>query len=346
MEAMKAVVLVGQNKFDIKEIPVPVISDNEVLLKVRACGICGGDLRFYQQGPARFGLEKMLLGHEFTGEIVEIGKNVTGWETGTRVTVSPYIHCFKCEFCMRHEYNRCLVYNCVGITAYGAYAEYVKVYPYQMIPISEKISDEEGTLFQPIACGLNTARLGDCKLGDTVVVSGAGVIGLATMIWARAMGVHRLIATEVSDVRINCIKENGLADIILNPMKDDIVKEITEITGGIGADTALECSGNRKAQVQTVEYVRNGGIIVAFGTPFDDAPTEVNWSKLSFKDLTVKGGRSEGSQPGMYEFSIKAVENGQFDIKKIPYSTGSLDDVEELFRKSINGEIVKGIFVF
>ncbi|MDR1539653.1 MAG: alcohol dehydrogenase catalytic domain-containing protein [Clostridiales bacterium] len=305
---MKAAVLVGPSKFDITDVPMPVISDNEVLLKVRACGICGSDWRIYLQGPSFANMKKMILGHEFTGEIVEIGRNVSGWELGARVIVDPYIHCFNCAYCKQHQYNRCMVYNCVGITVDGAYAEYVKVYPYQMVPISNKISDAEGTLFQPIACGLNVARLGKCTIGDTVVVSGAGTIGLTTMIWAKAMNVHRLIATEVSEARINCIKENGLADMILNPTKDNIVGEITKATGGIGADAALECSGNRKAQVQTVDYVRKGGIIVAFGTPYDDAPTEVNWSKLSAKDLTVRGGLSAGSHPGGYEFSVKAVE--------------------------------------
>lgn len=342
---MKAAVLVGPSKFDITDVPMPVISDNEVLLKVRACGICGSDWRIYHQGPSFAKMEKMILGHEFTGEIIEMGKNVSGWELGMRVIVDPYISCFQCAFCKHHQYNRCLTYNCVGITAYGAYAEYVKVYPYQMVPISDKISDAEGTLFQPIACGLNNARLGQCKLGDTVVVSGAGTNGLTTMIWAKAMGVHRLIATEVSEMRLNCIKENGLADMILNPTKDDIVAEITKVTDGLGANAALECSGSRKAQEQTVEYVRRGGIIVAFGTPYDDAPTEVNWAALSFKDLTVRGGRSAGSQPGVYEDAVKAVEDGQFNIKKIPYTTGALDDAEELFQKSINGEIVRGVFV-
>jgi threonine dehydrogenase-like Zn-dependent dehydrogenase len=338
---MKAAVLTKPLKFEIRDVPMPIINDDEVLLKVRACGVCGTDLNFYKAGfPWK---EDPIFGHEFCGEIVQMGKNVTGWKLGERVTVDPYIHCFECVYCKQHRYNRCDVYNVTGITVDGAFAEYTKVYPYQMIRIPDSMPDEVGTLFQPLACSLNAVRLGDIQINDTVVVVGAGIIGLGCILWAKAAGAARIIAIDISNARLNEVKEKGLADIAINPMETDVVEEVRKFTGGLGASVILECSGSARAMEQAVEYAQKGATIVAYGSAHE--PNKVDWLKITMKDLTIKGGLSAGA-PGGYEFSVKAWENGVLDTSDIDIVKTSIDDIESIFESLVKGEIVKGVFMF
>jgi L-iditol 2-dehydrogenase len=338
---MKAAVLVGPKKFEVKDVPKPEISDDEVLLKVRACGVCGSDLGICKHGP--YFAEEQILGHEFVGEIVEVGKNVKGWNLGARVVVDPYIHCFKCPNCKSHNYNLCDIYSVTGVTVNGAYAEYVKVHPYQMIPLPESMSDEVGTLFQPIACALHAVRLGTIHLNDTVVVVGAGVIGLFSMIWARLYGAGKIVAVEIADTRLREASSKGLADIVINPLHEDATTRIKEITGDLGAPVVIECSGSPLAQRQAIDYVRKGGTIVVYGTAH--GPTEANWMLITTKEITIKGGLSAGP-PGSYEFSIKAWEDGLLETGKIDIVGTSIEKVTEVFEESIKGNIVKAVFRF
>jgi (R,R)-butanediol dehydrogenase/meso-butanediol dehydrogenase/diacetyl reductase len=338
---MKAAVFTGQSKFEVRDVPMPIISDDEVLLKVRACGVCGTDLNFFKNGfPWK---PDPIFGHEFCGEIVELGKNVKGWEKGTRVTIDPYIHCFECFHCKQHHYNRCDVYNVTGITVDGAFAEYTKVFPYQMIRIPDSMPDEVGTLFQPLACSLSAVRLGNVQINDTVVVVGAGIIGIGCILWAKAAGAARIVAVETSDARIGNVREKELADFTINPLKTDVVEEIKKITGGLGAPVIIECSGNAIAMEKAVEYAQKGGTIVAYGSAHE--PNKVDWLKITMKDLTIRGGLSAGS-PGGYEFSVKAWEDGVLDTGSIDIVKASIDDIVPIFEASARGEIVKAVFMF
>jgi threonine dehydrogenase-like Zn-dependent dehydrogenase len=339
---MRAAVLREPTKFEIKTVPTPVIAnDDEVILKVRAAGVCGTDLNFYKTGfPWK---EDPIFGHEFCGEIIEFGENVKGWEIGERVTIDPYIHCFECFYCKQHRYNRCDVYNVTGITTDGAFAEYTKVFDYQMIRIPNSMPDEVGTLFQPLACSLNAVRLGDIQIADTVVIVGTGIIGIGCILWAKAAGAAKIVAVDVSNTRLNSVKEKELVDYTINPMETDIVEEIRKITGGLGAPVVIECSGNAKAMEQAVEYAQKGGVIVAYGSAHE--PNQVDWLKITMKDLTIRGGLSAGA-PGGYEFSVKAWEDGVLNTSNIDIIKAPLDDIDAIFTSLIRGDIVKGVFMF
>ena len=338
---MKAAVLVAKEKFEVRDVPIPEIGDNEVLLKVQACGVCGSDLSVYGVGP--YFQKEQIPGHEFVGHIEKMGKDVEGWNIGDRVIVDPYIHCFHCPYCEDRHYNRCSTYACTGVTVHGAYAEYVKVYPYQMIRVPESLPSDVATLFQPVACSLYAARLSGCTVGDTVVVVGAGVVGLYAMMWARTYGATRIIAVEVAETRRSIALEKGYADIAIDPSTQDLNEEINKLTGGLGAPIIIECSGNSRAQAQTFEYVAKGGTVVVYGAAH--SPTTAAWNLITTKEITLKGGLSAGT-PGGYEFSLKAWEEGMIDLEKTPMVHCTLDEVEEVFQKSIKGEIVKAVFMF
>jgi (R,R)-butanediol dehydrogenase/meso-butanediol dehydrogenase/diacetyl reductase len=332
---MKAAVLEGPKKLVIKDVPMPTIDKSEVLIKVHACGICGSDLPVFKLGPFR---ERQILGHEFTGTIVELGQGVKNWEIGHRVVVDPIIPCGECYWCKKHQYNICSVFAVTGVTTDGAYAEYVKVPAYQLYRIPDEVGFAEGTLFQPMSGAQHAVRISNMQLGDTVAVFGAGTIGLFAMLWAKALGAEKVIAVEVVERRIAVAKT--IADVVLNPTKSNVVEEIQKLTDDIGPHAVIECSGNTQAQSQALDVVRKGGCVVLYGVSHE--PTPVNFLSTTTREITIKGGLAS---QGAYPLSIQAVKSKKIDTSGIPIMKVGLNDIERGFEACLSGEEVKVVVI-
>ncbi|OGO05827.1 MAG: hypothetical protein A2Y60_06105 [Chloroflexi bacterium RBG_13_54_9] len=324
---MKAAILVGPQKIEVKDVPAPKPGPGEVVVRVRACAVCGSDLAIFMWGPGVLGVEQRIMGHEFSGDIAEIGEGVEGWNVGDRVVIEPTVACLKCHYCTRHQYNRCLSVGSDGIVIDGAFAEFVKVPAYQLHRLPDEVSYAEGALIEPLAVALHGIWRSGMKPGDTVAVLGAGPIGLLTMLWARKGGASKVFATEIAERRSANAKV--LADVVLNPSQTDIVSEIIAQTDGLGPDIIFECSGNATAQVQALTLVRKGGRVVVLGVGHENTPMPSHL--VLTREITIIGSHAYASLLGNGEFPkcIEFVRSRRIDLSLISTTRIRLDDVAE-----------------
>ncbi len=229
---MKAAVFHGPGDFRVEEVSDPTLQPDGAIIRVKACGICGSDLHIYKQGGTE--QSRRVLGHEFSGEVAEVGANVTDLKPGMRVAVGGA----------------------------GAYAEYVGLSRVMLnrnvFPLPEDMSYEVGATTEPTSVGVNAAKRAEPKEDDIVVVLGAGMIGQGTWQAFKAMGVSRVIVSEIGKKRLEVTRALG-ADMVINAAEEDPVERINEITSGEGADIVADCAGSGSALQQATEMVRGGG---------------------------------------------------------------------------------------
>lgn len=260
---MKAQVIEAPGKMVLKQVPVPVINDDEVLIKVKMCGICGTDWKIYNGKYAAEHLP-MISGHEFWGIIEEVGKNAKGVKVGDRVSVDICMPCGSCYFCRRDEGLLCQTFTQLGIHTDGAFAEYVKAPWKNCYPIPEDVDDLSAAFIEPMTAVLQASKKMDCKISSSVVVIGCG-LGILHASLAKLRGAAPVIVIGDNPVRLEMAKEMG-ADITIdiNQIKDPVA-EVKRITNGIGADYVLEAVGTPKTYEQAFDMVRRGGKVEAFG---------------------------------------------------------------------------------
>ncbi len=267
---MKALVKTakGPGFIEIQERAIPKIPfEDWVLIKVKAAGVCGTDLHIwhdqYQYWPP------VILGHEFSGEIVELGKKVEGWRIGDRVAAEPHSKaCGKCELCRTGRIQLCKDKRSPGWGIDGAFAEYVTMPAFLLHHIPEGVNWEMAAIAEPMAIAIHQV-LERCRVDfqDCVVVSGAGPIGILSAFLAKRAGAATVIATGITrseEVRLPVAKKLG-ADYCINVEKTDLVKTVMDITGGRGADVVIEASGNPRAIATSFDLLRTGGRISAIG---------------------------------------------------------------------------------
>ena len=274
---MKVPVFVDLEKMEFQERPKPEIKNDEVLLKVEYCGICGSDVHGYRYGiMIPIGT---VMGHEFSGVVAEVGNRVQNVKPGDRVVVKPVAQCGKCYWCQRGQYSLCPEIWGVapGLTPAhdGALAEYVKIeYPDKMLfKLPENVSFKEAALIEPLATSLHGVRLSRLKPGDRVVVIGAGMIGLGAIQFIKLGGAGKIIALEISSKKSEIAKRLG-ADVVLNPISEgkDLRGHIFSLTDGIGADLVFDCAGVPFSFQNSINFVKSGGQVMVIGINDKDVP--------------------------------------------------------------------------
>lgn len=290
---MRAVRWHGPKDIRIDDIPEPTPKKGEVKIKVHWCGICGSDLHEYLAGPIFIPRDKehpltqekapVVLGHEFSGEIVEIGEGVTEFEIGDRVAVEPIIACGKCEYCAQGKYNICTSLGFHGLAGGGGgFAEHT-VFPAEFVhKLPDELSYEEGALVEPIAVAVHSVRRSKLKQGDTAIVFGCGPIGLATIQAVRAAGAKDIIAVEVAKKRKEYARNFG-ATIVLDPTEINIPQEIMRLTGGV--DVAFETAGIQATMVDAINCVKAGGQVVVTSIWEKEISINPNFIVLTEKEL-------------------------------------------------------------
>lgn len=275
---MKALVLSEKGKLLLKEVETPAISPGEVLLRVKACGVCGSDL------PRIFGdiayFYPLIPGHEFAGEVVEVGGKVDKSWLGKRVTVYPLIPCRKCAFCEAGFYELCENYDYLGSRRHGAFAEYVAVPVENLVSLPEDVSFVEGAMTEPAAVTFHALRRVDFCLGEQVVVFGLGPIGLLAGIWSRISGARFLWGVDIDERKFSLAKEIGF-DATLHP---------TFLSRIEAPGVVIEASGNEKAFLAGLALVRKRGKVLLLGNQEKEvmlAPKE--WSHIMRKELILLG---------------------------------------------------------
>jgi 2-desacetyl-2-hydroxyethyl bacteriochlorophyllide A dehydrogenase len=322
-QTMKAAVTHGTQNLKIETVPVPEIKDNEVLIKVKACGICGTDPHIYNgHFPAPMPL---IQGHEFAGEVVKVGSSVTSVAAGDRVTADINISCGNCYYCRTGQKLFCENITQLGVHIDGAFAEYVKAPENNVYTLPEGMSWEEGAYIEPLACVVRGQERANVSMGDTVAIIGAGPMGLAHAIMAKLNGATKVIISEMNQARLQKARDLGV-DVVIDASEKDPIQEILNQTDGRGADVVFEVVGAVPTYQQALQMVRKGGTLVAYGAAPADHVMEIKPFDIFSKELTIVG--SYAGTYGTWVKAIQLISSKRFKPTEIFSKTITLDQLE------------------
>ena len=247
-------------KIEFREVDVPSVQEGEVLIRIMSIGICGSDIHVYH-GQHPFTKYPVTQGHEVSGEIVEIGKGVTGFEIGQKVTIQPQVVCGECYSCRHGKYNLCENLKVMGFQTTGVASEYFAVDASKVTALPEKMSFDEGAMIEPLAVAVHAIRQAGDVNGKKIAVLGAGPIGILVAQTAKGMGADSVLITDVSDVRLSKAKECGI-DYCINTKSVDFNDALLENFGPDKADIIYDCAGNDITMGQAIKYARKGSTII------------------------------------------------------------------------------------
>jgi threonine dehydrogenase-like Zn-dependent dehydrogenase len=335
-KTMKAAVLFDYGDLRVTEAPVPVIGPGEVLVKVDSIAICGSDPGIIAKGWQNFKLPlgTFIPGHEFTGVVAETAPDVVRLKVGDRVAVEPHKGCGRCENCLRGLYTTCLNYGNVemghrhlGFISNGGYADYAACHDTMLHKLPDSISFEEGAVLTMVGTSMYAyERIGWVRPGETVVVTGPGAMGLISARLAKILGAGRVIMTGTREERLAIGRQMGV-DITLNVHEVNVREKIMELTGGVGADMIVECTGQPGPAAEAFDIVRKNGRISYNGVYHEPASLPLN--KIVQWNLLITGPKAEGMWA--MERAIPLMADGRLDVKPIITHRFSLDDINEAF---------------
>lgn len=334
---MKTAKIYGPKEVRVDTVPDPIIQNDEILIKVMACGICGSDLHVYKSGAISKFKKPMIMGHEFSGHIIEVGSQVKGCNVGDKVLGNGYRTCGSCYWCKKGVRGRCADIVVPGWGLDGAFAEYVKV-P-NPIPgkslfiIPESLNWKDATTIEPLSVSCFCVQRANIKPEDIVIVMGAGMIGQGIVQAAKAGGASKIIVCEPSSKRLDIAERLG-ADLGINPGKTDPVRVIEEFTSREMATVVFECSGVSKAFQQALTLLRPMGRMLQVGVFERDlglTPEMINL--LAFKNLTV-----QGCAGANWPMALELVQRGQVKTSELITHTFPLEMAKEAVEMQSNTE--------
>ncbi|MGB9812117.1 MAG: zinc-dependent alcohol dehydrogenase [Thermovenabulum sp.] len=332
MDRMKAVVFHGPMDMRYEEVEKPVPKEGEVCIKVRFASICGSDIEEYKIGSDR-ARPPLIFGHEFSGEVVEVGPGVSKERIGQRVSVNPILYCGKCYYCKKGLINLCNYRRSVGRTlgiekkrCDGGFAEYVCVPEFSLVPLKEGVTFEEGALLEPLAVCYCAAKEGNFEKGENVLVIGSGPIGLMITQFLKIFGSGKVAVTDIVDFRLEAAMKCG-ADYVLN-VKNEPVEKALELTDNVGFDRIIVTAGAPNVINDSIKLVRNGGSIVLVA--MIRKVVEINPIDIVGRKLTVYGSYMFTNE--MHEVMDYLI-NKKLNVGDIITSVHSLSEVPDVFRR-------------
>lgn len=333
---MKAAVFYGKHNIKIEEREYRKINENEILVKVKACGVCGTDIHIFngEEGSATV-TPPIILGHEYSGEAVEIGKNVKDIKIGDRVVIDPNIYCGECENCRNGKKQLCENLKALGVNIGGGFAEYCIV-PKEQAYVFNNITFEEAAMVEPTACCLHGINNIGIKPGDKVLVLGAGAIGLIMLQLAKISGANVVGVSEPIKKRRDIALELG-ADYILNPMEEYFKNDLRKYLGE-GPDVIIECTGNKYVIESAFDISRKGTKILLFGVSSPDVKVEISPFEIFKKELIIKGSLIN---PDTHLSALNLISNGKIDMKPIITHKFKLEKIEEALEMQKSAESIK-----
>jgi threonine 3-dehydrogenase len=321
--------------------PIPSIKPNEVLVKVKVASICGSDHHIYKWNSWAQGRIKppVIIGHEFSGEVVEVGKEVKRIEVGDYVSAESHIPCGICKQCRIGNMHVCQNLKILGIDTNGCFAEYVALPEVVVWKNKPELSPEHASIQEPFGNAVDTVLAEDVHT-KTVAVLGCGPIGLMAIVIAKACGASKVIATEIMPYRFNLAKALG-ADYVLNPKEDNIYNKVMEITDGEGVDVVLEMSGSPKALETGLQILTFGGRVSLLGLYSDSVTVNLN-DLVIFKGLKLYGIIGRKMFSTWYK-TAALVQNNPEAISKIithKFSFENVDEAMKIIDKGESGKII------
>jgi len=326
---MNAAMLYGVKDLRIQEAEIPRVGDGEVLVKVKAATTCGTDLKIYQRGY----VEKIIklptiFGHEWAGEVVDVGTKLEWPQKGMRVRAGNSAPCLHCTMCQKGKYNLCE--NMIWL--WGAYAEYIKV-PARMVLVNMQeipahVSYEEASLAEPLACVLHGVEEAGVKLGDNVAIIGAGPIGLLHLLTVKKMGVEKAIMIDLVDERLDFAKKVG-ADETINSGRENAMEKVREYTSGYGADVAIEAIGVPATWEQALKLARKGGTVLEFGGCPPGTEIRLDAEQLHYGEMKVLG--AFHTTPLHFRKALSLIASRTIDVRPLITRKMKLAQLREAF---------------
>lgn len=346
---MKAAKLYGKDDFRLVETEIPVINEEEMLLEVKCAAICGTDLRMIANGAKGIDIDNpKILGHELSGKIIQVGKNVHGYHIGERVAIAPNVGCGVCDMCVNGNSHLCECYQAFGINMDGAFAQFVRV-PANVIrqgnvmKIPEFISYEEAALFEPLSCVMNGQDQADVKLGESILIIGAGPIGLMHAIVAKARGASRIFMNDLSHERLEQCQ--NLFDAIEIISDGNLKEEIMNRTANQGVDVVIVACPSPQAQENSLELLKLFGRALFFGgLPKEKENISINSNLIHYKQIKICG--STRSSLKQYRLCSNLVEGKSIEIEKLISKSYKLDDILEAIEYAKSAKGIKTVIKF
>lgn len=344
---MKAGVVHASQDIRYEEIETPKPKKGEVLIKVKYTGICGSDVPRVNGDACHF--FPNVLGHEFSGTVVETGEEVTRLKKGDRAAGVPLVPCMKCEDCQRGNYSLCKNYSFIGSRQFGSFAEYVAVPEQNAVPFEEEVSFEKGAFFEPATVALHGLQRVPYEGGKRVAILGGGTIGMFVMQWAKIFGAKDAVVFDIADERLELGRRLG-ATAGINTLQPDFMKQAMELTGGRGFDYVFETAGNTITMKMAFELAANKADVCFVGTPTKELSFTVDeWENMNRKEFTLTGSWMSYSAPfpgKEWELAAHYFKTGElkfdesFIFKKIPLS--KIADAFEMYKVpgTVKGKIL------
>lgn len=350
---MKALLFLDTGKSSVEEIKKPIISDYDILMKVKACAICGTDIKLEKGSSTKLtkhGIKNIafprVTGHEFAGIIEKTGKKVSGFNEGERINVSPVIPCTKCYFCNINHQEICDNKITIGFDIDGGFAEYIKI-PEIAInsgcvhPLAKDISFEEATFVEPLAVVINSRQRSQIKPDDTILVIGAGPIGLLQVQVAKLSGTSKIIVADISKDRLDFAGEFG-ADILIDNSKDNLVEVVLKSTNGKGADVIMICASAKEPFSESVNCTNKMGRINYFaGLSKNDPLVEIDVNLIHYNEISITG--TSDSTPEQNKKAMDLINNHKINVKNLITNRFPLEEYFKGLELAKSGKAIKVI---
>jgi len=342
-DTMKAVVYHGPGDMRVDTVPIPSCSDDEIRAKVDACAVCGTDLKTYVHGNPRI-KPPQVMGHEFTGVLDAVGSKVAGFAIGERVVMATSVSCGECYYCRQGWTNLCVDVAPMGFSYPGGMAEYVTVPALavkngHVIKVPEGVKAAHAALAEPVSCTVNCAENCNIQAGDTVVVIGAGPMGIINACVAREFGAKKIILAEINETRLKKAEAFG-CDLLVNSAKEDLTSIVKDETAGIGADVVIVAAPAAQPQEQALGMVRKRGTVCLFASlPVGKSTLSLDSRIIHYGEVRLVGtSDSTGAQVAR---AVDLISGGSLPVDRLASHILSLDDILKAYDLMQSGEALR-----
>ncbi len=334
---MKASRFLGNKTFAVTDLPTPHAGPGELVLRNQVCGVCGTDVHIYHGEPGSADVNPpVVLGHEYSGEVVEVGKGVTGFAVGDHVTVDPNIYCGHCAYCQNGKKQLCPSMEAIGVTRDGGFAQYSRIPASQAFKLEPTVPWEAAAMAEPLACCLHGIDLAGIQVGDKVCVVGGGAIGLLMVQLAKLSGASQIVLSEPNEKRRQVGLQLG-ANAALDPTRPDAQEAFAQVLGG-GANVVIECVGNVPAVKSAFQFAGKGATVLLFSVPKVDATFDLPLFDVYKKELTIKG---SFVNPDTHARAVALINSGKVDFGPIITHRFTLDQLPEAIAMQMSDASIK-----
>ncbi len=340
---MKAAVLKGPNILEMSDVAIPEANPGELILRVRAATVCGTDLRILTGRKTKGVRFPSVIGHEFAGEVVQTGSGVSLFKVGDRVSMDPVMPCLSCAYCKNGHENVCQNRQAMGYEFDGAFAEYIRIPSLALqsgnvFRMPEQMTYEAAALAEPLACCINGQRNAGVKMGDSVVILGAGPIGLMHAALARLSGARQVIVSEPNAARRQAAADRGV-DHVCDPSSESLFDFVRARTDGLGADVVILAIGVPALADEALTIVRKGGRVNLFAGFSAGDKSSIDVNLIHYNELIVTGASALSRRD--YELAMNMLSSGQIDAEQLITHRFGVADALTAFQEAGSGRALK-----